>query len=362
MSTSQRKSLGKSRFLIASVTGASALAIAGWSSSASAKALTVPGTADNIPAAMPPTPCMTTWTFDTGADQTILSRACAMMLGLLDKNGNPVGMPATKGFNPIPKAKPADPQTYTYNTYVFPNVNVTATGTDGKACSAPTTVYVSQTNDSLGGKSLLGDPWQVTVNAMYGAKNKTATWMTPPPPAPAPKKEAVPKTDSKTGDIKQVETGVGFSSSGNTATSDMVVYSGADYSFIPQTVAAELGATPIGSVDLSSTDPDLLLDMGIGDMNGDGQTVFPEIQVDSSTLGIGPPGSVTDLLVNDNINSDFGIIGDNLLQGTDGVNGLLYVSDDGTGNSALYYTPVPEPASFSLLAIGGVSLLMRRKR
>jgi hypothetical protein len=58
------------------------------------RAVSVPGTVK-----VGNTTCPATFKFDSGADQTIISRACAQTLGLLDANGDAPANTATKDFN-----------------------------------------------------------------------------------------------------------------------------------------------------------------------------------------------------------------------------------------------------------------------
>ncbi len=301
--------------------------------------------------------CGVDFTFDSGADQTLISRACAMAMGLLadgDNDGTPDQAAGSRDFNGGE-----------VKTWCFNNIAVAAIDSAGNNCVTTTTVYVSKSNDSWGSADLLGKPWQDAVDACYRAKTNSVKWPWEQPPPAAPKKVAAPVPDTKQGNnVKSVFEGIRFFSGSNAVDVNMAVYSGSGYSIIPQSAAALLGASPIGTVNLSVADPELLMRLSFGSQNATLQTIFPAVMVDAFDLGIGPLGTSTIVLVANDSNSDFGILGDNLLQIGDPTHAVLYASNDALGDTALYYSEIPEPATWLLASLGwaGVVAISARRR
>ncbi len=279
--------------------------------------------------------CTTQFLFDSGASQTLLSRACANTMGLLaDANGDgtPDAASGSKSFNGGE-----------VETWCFDSVALASTDSAGNICVTTTTVYVSKNNDSWATSNLLGKPWQDAVDACYRAKTNTVTWPWEPPPPQAPAKPVVPKQDTKTNQVRPVLEDVVFFSGLGGSARDMVIYSGAAQSMIPQSLAFEIGAPIIGSVDLAEEDPNMLARLSIGEQNQIQQTVFPVALVQGFQLGLGFPGQpLTVLLLND-LNSDFGVLGADMLQGTDGINEYLYIIDDQPPSARLVFAPVASP-------------------
>lgn len=332
----------------------SALVAAGWlaavlSSETRAGVMVSGGVAGGTPIGS----CGAQFLFDSGADQTLISRKCAMDMGLLadgNNDGTPDQAAGSKDFNGGE-----------VETWCFNNIAVAAIDNAGNNCVTTTTVYVSKNNDSWATDNLLGKPWQDAVDACYRAKTNTVKWPWEQPPPAAPKKVGAAVPDTKqNNNVKTVFEGIRFFSGSNSAQSDMVVYSGSDYSIIPQHVAAQLGLIPSGSIDLAVVDPLLLDRLSFGSQNATRQSVFPTILVDGFDLGIGPLGSSTLLLVANESNSDFGILGANLLQESDGVNSIVYASRDAFGDTALYYTRIPEPSGLVLAGLAGGAVALCR--
>lgn len=277
--------------------------------------------------------CSTTFLFDSGASQTLLSRDCANTMGLLadaDGDGTPDGASGSKDFNGGE-----------VETWCFDSVALASTDSKGNICVTTTTVYVSKNNDSWATSNLLGKPWQDAVDACYRAKTNTVTWPWEAPPAKAPAKPVVPKQDTKTNQVRPVLEDVFFFGNFGPGAADMVIYSGARQSMIPQHVAMEIGAPIIGTVDLAADDPNMLVRLSIGEQNQVRQTIFPVAMVQGFELGLGFPGQPQPVLLLNDQNSDFGVLGADMLQGTDGVNEYLYIVDDQDAFSRLVFAPAP---------------------
>lgn len=274
--------------------------------------------------------CSTTFLFDSGASQTLLSRACATTMGLLNADGTPNGHSGSKDFN-----------AGEVETWCFDSVALASTDSKGNICVTTTTVYVSKNNDSWATSNLLGKPWQDAVDACYRAKTNTVTWPWEPPPADAPAKPVVPKQDTKTGQVRPVLENVQFFSGGGPAQCDMVIYSGAAQSMIPRNVASAMGAPIIDKVVLPLDDPEMMVRLSIGEQNQLQQSVFDVVLVDFFALGLGVPGHPLPMLVLETENSDFGVLGADMLQQTDGVNEYLYIIGGSIGETRLVWAPVP---------------------
>ncbi len=286
--------------------------------------------------------CDVKFLFDTGASQSIVSLDTAIRLGLV-KDGKPVGNNGEKEFNGGE-----------LKTWCFDNVTLNATDSKGNKCPFKTTVYVSQKADDLSKDNILGVPWQTGADACYRAKGQSVLWPWEKPPPADPKKPATPKTDTKSGTIKKVFD-VGFGYAGNKAVADMV-YMSSPFSILPQSIAKELGAPVVGSVDLKSLSPEEYLLLSLSDQNLTLQSLFDVIEVDLFDLGIGPVGSLAKLLVSSDLNSDFGILGDDLLQGE--LNGATYLYS--ATEMSLYFN-IPSPGVLTLL-VGGALVAWRRRR
>lgn len=270
--------------------------------------------------------CKADFKFDSGADVTIISRQCAIDLGLLDEKGNAPDKTPERDFNKG-----------LYKTWCFENVTIEATDSQGVKCPAKTTVYVSRVKDDyLSGRNLLGKPWMEAVDACYRAKDNTVRWPWEKPCPDAPKKTSGTSVDPQAPNGSGKQTfDVKLGGSGGEQTLPMVVYSDSAYSFAPESLLQSIGAQPTGGqVDLALLDPDLLLALGIGNQNNNAQSFFDVFLVPTVDLGLG--GEITSslqFLASDDFNSAFGVLGNNIL-GSD--NYLFRPNDDGSGQSAIY--------------------------
>lgn len=268
--------------------------------------------------------------FDTGASQTIMSRNCAMQMGLLtdaDGDGTPDLSDGDQGFNGG-----------AFDTWCFEDVAIAAISSAGENCVTSTTIYVGKTADFPGGASILGGPWQEAVDACYRAKGQRTSWPWEQPPAEAPRKAMVPGTDGQSGQQRALVSDVEFTGPGGTQTLDMFIMTGSDRSFLPASFAFSL-AEPTGEIDLEQDDPQLLGSLAVASANTTGQTVFPLVTLDAFDLGIGPAGSSIEVLVSDDASGDFGIIGNDMLGGTIDSDEILYAVAEGEAGT-LFFTTV----------------------
>lgn len=121
-------------------------------------------------------------------------------------------------------------------------------------------------------------------------------------------KDTVLKTDTQTRQNQTVLANVKLTA-GTTQKLDMVYATGVNYSFIPAHIARALHAKKIGEMDLTQKEAEVLAHLDRYHMNQTGQSRFQIVRVDKFDLGVGPVGGSVDVLVLDDRNSDFGIIG-----------------------------------------------------
>lgn len=263
--------------------------------------------------------------FDTGADQSFLSRACATALGLMadaDGDGTPDAAAGSQPFNG------GDIQ-----TWCFTNVAFGATSSRGQVCTNTTTVYVSKKAGDAADDDILGVPWQNRVDACYRARNEETSWPWEAPAGAA--KPLVPKSDTS-GEVKPVLETTMVGPGGDASPVDLVPFAGASRSIIPQSVASALGAPPIDTVCLEAVDPDLLESLRTGSMLLGGQTCFDVVMIEIVDLGLGPVLGPVPVLVSDDLNSQFGVLGDDLLPPLPG-DPLEYLLRAGTASGELWY-------------------------
>lgn len=149
------------------------------------------------------------------------------------------------------------------------------------------------------------------------------------------------KTDPKTNKLHSVLLNVKLTA-GTTQQLDMVYATGVNYSFIPAHTATALHAKNVGEIDLAQKDPEVPKHLGLYNMNQTGQTKFQMVQVDKFDLGVGPAGGSVTVLVLDDKNSDFGIIGLNWpLKGSKKESYTYFANTAKYPKGALYYGPLP---------------------
>ncbi|MFN0012299.1 MAG: hypothetical protein ACKVS8_11725 [Phycisphaerales bacterium] len=292
--------------------------------------------------------CSATWTYDTGASETLLSRACATMMGLLDGTGMPAAGTPMKNFN-----------SGEVETWCFDTVALASTDNFGNVCVASTTMYVSKNADSWGSTNLLGRDWRKKVKGQWDDETETVRW---PKAAAAPAKPAVPKTDND-GGIKRVYEDIRFFNGPNTTFLDMTYMTGSPFSFMPLQTAIELGATPIGTVDLFNAFPDVYTRLAIAEQNLSRQTSFQLVEVQGFDFGLGPIGGTRQFLVSNDQNSQFGIMGNDFFQ-TPGSTDFGYIHQedfDDLGNDAILFGAVPAPGVSALACVAGVVAARRRR-
>jgi hypothetical protein len=301
--------------------------------------------------------------------QTILSQtnAAGLGLGTLDaKTGvfTPNKDPVT-GMVPALAMKNNGAVT----GYVYQNITVSATGSDGKSCSFKQDIFVAA-NQAGGNKPFASDntlnvAW---INAMKGAifgagANAKGFWPSNPPAPAAPAKKLI--DDNPASDSRET---FQFDLQGNGGLSDtlqMMYESGINLTVIPQAVALLLGlsisTTP---VDLSLLDPSGLASLELDDLDEDGQTLFFEAVLPSldDGFGLAPAQSDLTVLISDDANSEFGVLGANALSDYAYFSAVDTSNPDGSGEDEFLVAVVPEPTTFALLSISAVLLAFRLLR
>ncbi len=316
------------------------LASAGWA----AAGVSVTGTAVKNGMA-----CSANWIYDTGASETLLSRACATMMGLLDGTGMPAMGTPMKNFN-----------NGEVQTWCFDSVALASTDNFGNICVATTTMYVSKNNDSWATTNLLGRDWRKKVKGQWDDETEKVRWPKAAPAAPV--KPAVPKPDNG-GGVKRVYEDIRFFHGANQSLLDMTYMTGSPFSFIPVQTAVALNATPIGTVDLLNSFPDVYTRLAIAEQNMGFQSMFTVVQVEGFDFGLGPTGGMRQFLVSNDQNSRFGIMGNDFFQ-TPGMTdfGYSHLEDfDNEGNDAIQFGAIPSPGAASLVLLGGLVAARRRR-
>ncbi|MEO1525783.1 MAG: M56 family metallopeptidase [Planctomycetota bacterium] len=175
----------------------------------------------------------------------------------------------------------------------------------------------------------------------------TAETAEPRKPNYALRMTQVRRNDSKTGQEKSVFTGIRMMAAGDAQVSQDMIYSNVfNYSFLSQRAADRLDAAILGEIDFLDHAPtkaerfgpkvDLFLSqvtepvgkkivgpyqsdtvwipghLGFYGMNATKQHVFKIVRLSKVDLGIGPPLRDVNMLVLDDANSDFGVIGRDL--------------------------------------------------
>jgi hypothetical protein len=267
--------------------------------------------------------CSEDFVFDTGADESFLSRDCATDAGLMedgDGDGTPDASNGEKTFNGNEKA------------WCFPSVAVSAVDMYGSTCTSTETIYVSQVGN---GASLLGLPWQINVDACYRAKEQKYWWPCEGTDATTTNALLVKPDQKVYGKNRGVLPGIFLAGQDGVTTLDMTFSSGLPYSIIPESVARNLG--PIeGYTDLSVHHPEILHRLKATGMNTSGQTIFGYLTLKDFDLGVGAAGYEAVVLVSRDENSDFGVMSDNLLQACEVNKELVYDFRAGDNGGLVY--------------------------
>jgi len=232
------------------------------------------------------------WVYDTGADVTLAPGAVLAAAGFVVPNG----------FIMLNGALAA----------CFANVPVGCVDSAGNLCTGTTTVYAFVGPNPIGGMCLLGRDIRKQWDGTWKDSTETVTWGNP---GPLPPLAAVLgyRADSQTGVFHDVVDAVRLTAGAQTTLNDMTVLTNSNRSFVPLSVALQLNPVIVGVVDLLATDFDSLLAIYTAQQNQTIQTVFFEVEIDSALLPIGPDSGRVRVLVSDDRNSDFGVIGKDLL-------------------------------------------------
>ena len=271
-----------------------------------------------------------TWTFDTGADVTVVSQANANGMGLMtdaDGDGTPDAAAGSITVNG------------TVKMWCFNGVTVTADSSAGQTCSSEETVYVAaDAGNFLAGTNLLGEPWQQDVDACYRAKGKETSWPWTPPPAPTPTVTGTSVWDAITEFFRNVFTVV-LENSGASADVQMTAALGSDYTIIPASVAQSLGVRVTGRVNLMLAEPGLYGALATASLNTTGQVHFNIGTIGGFALGLDTPGYPVQVLISNDGNGAFGVMGNNLLKYQAGGDSIDFRSANEEGLPVLFVSP-----------------------
>jgi hypothetical protein len=274
---------------------------------------------------------------DTGADVTIVSRKCATALGLLDKDGKPVGNTGELAVEGTPS-----------KLWCFKDVTVTAKDSDGNECSSKLKVYVSQTAGDYVDDNILGKDWQKAVKSATQAEPPKTVW---PGKVTSIKKICIQAIDPATGFLQEVLPDISLTGPDGSSLLDMMFFDDSQFSFVPQSIASQLGPVS-GSIDLAAVDPLLFNRLMHAGMDSNQQSVFQTVQINAFDIGFGAINANITLLVNNDANSAFGVLGSDLFRSP--IPGEIPVFLQTTDMSVL--GGVPEPAPLPLFVAGILAL------
>jgi hypothetical protein len=290
--------------------------------------------------------------------QTVLSQANAAALGLgtLDA-ATGVFTPNNDPSTGKPPIASDEKNNGTVHGYVYKDITIKVTGSDGKACSFKQDIFVAKNqagaNKVWASDNTLNAAW---INAMKGGifgagATAKAFWPSIPPADAKPAKKAIddnPSSDSRETFDVQLR-----GNDGTSNTLPMVYESGADFTYIPLAEAQALDLTLSPSpVDLSSLDPDDLAALSMDDLDEDGQTLFYEAVLPSldDAFGLAPAQDDLTVLISDNANSEFGVLGANALGNYAYYSQVDPSNPDGSGEDE-FLAAVPEPTSLAILGV-----------
>ncbi|MCA9293280.1 MAG: hypothetical protein KDA20_05645 [Phycisphaerales bacterium] len=261
------------------------------------------------------TDCNVTWTYDTGADATIISRAAATCLGLLtDSDGD--GKPdAATNADPIPFNKDADGNAE-WNAWCFDGIGLKVNDSEGNECVDTGRVYVSDAAGFWGNQNLLGKTLRKRFKGSWDDETEKVKWReTKPGNVSDNNKDVKEKEDPASGKTKRVIEGTTFHNFTSAVTIDCVVQLGMDWTVLPQHVVNELGGgLPIGFINLPIQDPTAAALLSSSNSNPTRQQVFEIVQIELVQLDlVGCDPIPVQVLVSNDANGDFGVLGANAL-------------------------------------------------
>ncbi len=269
-----------------------------------------------------------TWNYDTGADVSTASHATAAAIGLDPSNADG-SWSSSSG----------------YEFWCYENVWISCKDSDGDSCLGITTVYVSKSDDVWALNDNLGKEIRQKFRGQFDEVTRKVNWQTQYPD-PLMFVSAWSELDSQSNATKFVQDVV-LGHAGGTATAPMAYASGAEYSFVRCSVADALGARTIATINLVNLSPSTYTSLIDGWQVVSGQVFFDVVQIDTLDLGVGPVQHDVILLVSEDANSDFGVIGNDLLTGG-GPGGFHWFETDAMLESILFLrgpVPVTPPAA-----------------
>lgn len=255
------------------------------------------------------TDCNVTWTYDTGADATIISRAAAQCLGLL-ADGNGDGKPdAATNANPIPFNDGE------WQAWCFDNIGLKVNDSDGNECVDTGRVYVSDAAGFWGDQNLMGKSLRKRFKGSWDDETEKVKWREKNPGNVGNNnKEVKEKSDPGSGKTKRVIEGTTFQNFTSAITIDCVFQLGLDWTVLPRHVVDELGAVPIGMINLQIQDPTGYALLSSSNSNPIQQQFFEVVQIQLVQLDlVSCPPIPVQVLVSDSANGDFGVVGRNAM-------------------------------------------------
>lgn len=278
--------------------------------------------------------CTETFEYDGGNGiGVMISQNCAVGAGL--------GTTGTGGTFVPPAGTPCVPVNGgTLLVWQFPCITVLATDTRGQPCFCKTTVNVTKSASSSFNHGLLSRSWGRCVGACDDAL-AGAFWPTWPTVAIAFESETE-VTDTEPKEYYNVV----LRNGGPSVAANLIFNGTAGYSFIPASLASQLGLSSTQTFDVLAHDPRTILALAFNGLLWNGQTSFPVVQVPELDFGSGVVRSGPALVIDD-ANSHFFILGG---RGTPLSVGLSQVAGGSSdGNDLLLVNAAAPPPTYSIV-------------
>ena len=225
-----------------------------------------------------------------------------------------------------------------WHAWCFDGIGTIVDDSDGDTCTDQGRVYVSDAAGFWGNQNLMGKTLRKRFRGLWDDETEKVNWREENPKIEGATKDVKEKTDPGSGKTKRVIEGTVVGTFTNQLQIDCVVELGMEWTVLPQQVVAELGALPIGFVDLPLEDPTAAALLSSSNSNPTQQQIFQVVEIELIQLDLaGAQPIPVQVLVSDDLNGAFGVLGGNAMPPGDGFNRIQWY--DGPGDSLLIYGP-----------------------